>query len=487
MVKFSFACQDVLDTETQLILVQREFDMYKQRLEVAEETKSRAHSELDKAKITLNELATKLKTTNQSRLSAMEAAETVKTQAKELEVAESQQHLGNAARKQELDQTREQYKVIVCELDIVKQELNQIRQDFDRALEAKSTSFQQAAEAQRVANMNAEKINELSNQIKIMQEQALQLRLASIEAQEQQENIIAEKEACIRAAIVTKEEVDKKLKSLIQDYDPKLPRRLELKLAETNMEIEYVQEEMRRTHALDVETMKVITIELDESKKTLQKIAEEENLLRSIVTPIRLELDKVKKEKAELEKKENEILDQQRFQLEQLTSEAEKARTEAEEMKKNKNQLNQETKNAKASVEKTKGKLNFALKKAELAKEEEKIAHDEMKILSEKHKKQNPESTDNIINISLQEFESLKKKVEESETIADAKETEAIIQVEDINTRKNAAEKKLQENLKAIKEIKEATDIAWKSVEILVEKAHMEGHEHRRRRKKDDK
>ncbi|KAF2288867.1 hypothetical protein GH714_021417 [Hevea brasiliensis] len=348
--------ENVLDKEPQLLLVQRELDKYKQQLEVAEATKSRAHSELAKAMITLNELTTKLKTTTESRLSAVEAAEIVKNQAKELEVAETQQHLGNAARKQELDQVREQYTIIVSELDLAKQELTQIRQDFDRALEAKSASFQQAAEAQRVANVNIERITELSNEIRIMQESAQQLKLASIESQEQLEKILSEKEACIRASIATKEDVDKRLKSLIQEYDPKLTRKLELKLAETNMEIEVVQEEMKRAHAIEMDTMKLVTTELNEATKTLQKVAEEENLLRNIVTSLRLELE--------------------------------------------------------------------------------------------------------------EEFESLKKKVEECETTADAKETVAIIEVEEIITRKNAAEKKLQENLKAIEEIKEATDIALKSAQL---------------------
>ncbi|KAJ9180799.1 hypothetical protein P3X46_009006 [Hevea brasiliensis] len=465
--------ENVLDKEPQLLLVQRELDKYKQQLEVAEATKSRAHSELEKAMITLNELTTKLKTTTESRLSAVEAAEIVKNQAKELEVAETQQHLGNADRKQELDQVREQYTIIVSKLDLAKQELTQIRQDFDRALEAKSASFQQAAEAQRVANVNIERITELSNEIRIMQESAQQLKLASIESQEQLEKILSEKEACIRASIATKEDVDKRLKSLIQEYDPKLTRKLELKLAETNMEIEVIQEEMKRAHAIEMDTMKLVTTELNEATKTLQQVAEEENLLRNIVTSLRLELEEVRKEKAELEKKEKEIYDQQSSLLEQLTSETESARTEAEEIKKNTNKLNQEAESSMLIVEKAMERLHHALKEVEQAKEAEKKAHDEMKILSEKYKNQNSESNNNIIKISLQEFESLKKKVEECETTADAKETVAIIEVEEIITRKNAAEKKLQENLKAIEEIKEATDIALKSAQ-LAENAQIE-------------
>ncbi|KAF2306065.1 hypothetical protein GH714_010837 [Hevea brasiliensis] len=422
-------------------------------------TKSRAHSELEKAKITLNELTTMLKTTTESKLSAMEAAESVKKQAKELEVAKSQQHLGNAARKQEMDQEREQYMIIVSELDLAKQELTQIRQDFDACLEAKSASFQQAAEARRVANMNIEKINELSKEIKAMQESALQLNLASVQSQEQLENIMAEKEASIKAYITTKEDVDNKLKSLIQEYDPKLTRKLELKLVETNMEIEVIQEEMKRAHALEMDTVKLITTELNEATKALQKVAEEENLLRNIVTSLRLELEEVKKEKVEVEKKEKEIYDEQRSLLEQLSSEAESARTEVEEIKKNTNKLNQEAESGMLMAAKAMEKLQLVLKEVEQAKEAEKKAHNGMKISSEKQNNQNPQCSDNIIKISLQEFESLKKKVEECENIAEAKETDAVIEMEVINIRKNAAEKKLEENLKAIKEIEEATEL----------------------------
>ena len=86
--------QNVLEKETQLLLAQRELNKIKKQLESAENTKSKALSELDKANVTLQELTKKLNSVRESKQSAIEAAEAVKNQAKELEQALSQKAIG---------------------------------------------------------------------------------------------------------------------------------------------------------------------------------------------------------------------------------------------------------------------------------------------------------------------------------------------------------------------------------------------------------
>ncbi|EEF39477.1 WEB family protein At1g12150 [Ricinus communis] len=472
--KSRLSSENVLDKETQLLLAQRELEKYKLQLQTAETVNARANSELEKAKIALNALTTKLNSANGSKLSAIEVAEAVKKQAKQLEV----EHLGNAARKQELDQEREQYTKIVTELDLAKQELTKVRQDFDAALDAKSASFQQAAEAQRLANMNAQRVTELAKEIRAMQESNQQLKLISAQAQEQIASIVAGKEGRIQACKIAKEEVDKNLESLRQDYDPEMTRNLEVKLVETTVGIEALQEEMRKAHAFEMSAVKFITTELNEATKTLQEVVEQEALLRNIVTSLKNELEDVKKEKGELQMKEVKELvkerkdpdglsDEQRSMLEKLSTETEIARREAEEINKNSEKLKQEAVKGRLVVEEGKRKLEIVLAMVEQAKERERRAHDEMKVLSEKQKSENIDSDNhNTIKMSLQDFELLKKKVEECDNIAEAKEIDAITEVEASNERKIAAERKMEENLKSIEEIKEATEIALKSAEM---------------------
>ena len=69
--------QKVLEKETQLLLAQTELKNIKKQLQSAENTKSKILFELDKAKVTLQELRKKLNGVRESKQSAIEAAEVV--------------------------------------------------------------------------------------------------------------------------------------------------------------------------------------------------------------------------------------------------------------------------------------------------------------------------------------------------------------------------------------------------------------------------
>ncbi|KAB5519033.1 hypothetical protein DKX38_023352 [Salix brachista] len=458
--------ENVIDKETQLLLAQREVSRFRRVLESAETTKARANSELEKAKRTLNDLTTKLKAVDDSKRSAIETAEVVKEKARRLEEAKSQQLVGNAARKRELDEARQQYKMAARELDAAKQQINKIRQDFDAALEAKSSSFQQAAETQRSANMNKERAGELSKEIGAMRESAQQLKTASAQIQQQQANLVEEKDARIHFCKAAMAKAEKNLEILMKEYDPELTKNLEARLAETSAEIELLQEEMKKAHALEMEKVEVLTIEFNEATKALQEIATEESSLRDMVTSLTAELENVKTQKIELLEKE---IEKEYAAMEKETEsarrEAEELKKKAEEMKKNAEGLKEETKNARLLAQDAEGKLELALKEAEEAKAAEKKAHEDMKTLCERESIQD-QDFDNKIKLAPGEFESLKRKVEESGIIADTKVADVMAQIEAVKVRNKEAEKKLEANLKAIEEIKEATDMALRSAEM---------------------
>ncbi|KAG4996986.1 hypothetical protein JHK84_028018 [Glycine max] len=105
----------VLEKETQLLLAQTELNNIKKQLQCAENTKSKTLSELDKAKVTLQELRTKLNSVRESKQSAIEVAKAMNNKAKQLEQALSQKAIGYEAWKQKLEHERKEYTTTVKE------------------------------------------------------------------------------------------------------------------------------------------------------------------------------------------------------------------------------------------------------------------------------------------------------------------------------------------------------------------------------------
>ncbi|CAK8531252.1 unnamed protein product [Lathyrus sativus] len=488
--------ENVLEKETQLMLAQRELNKIKKQLESAENTKTKALSELDKANVTLLELTKKLNNVRESKQSAIEESEIVRNQAKELERALSQKAIGYEAWKQELEHARKEYTTTVKELDASKQELNKIRQDFDAALEAKLAAFQTAGEAQRSAKLNSEKINELSKEIATMKASTEQFKVATAQAQEEQVKATREKEEKLNSYKASKEEIEKKLMEIKNEYDPEETQSLGAKLVETSDEIQVLQEKLKEFHDSEMDSVEVITLEIKEATKTLQEISEEETSLRNLVDSLKAELEQVKKEQEELKEKQkaSEALatnltgslqcskeeedsfeskesnerhcHETEMKIKQLSFESENARKEEEEMRIKTQELTQQIEKSKALSEEIEGKLELLLKQAEEAKAEEKRAVEEMKLLSDLQGSISVSDASGKIILTVDEFAALSGKIKESEDLIERTEASAMAQVEAINARRNEVEKKVEANLKAIEEIKAATDLALRNAEM---------------------
>jgi hypothetical protein len=443
-----------LAKETQLLLAQRELSKIKQQLGSSETTKARALAELEKAKRTLQDLTTKLKTVSESKQLVIEAAESVKNQAKKMEAEKSRNVDGCEDWKEEVEHARKMYMATITKLDAAKQELTKIRQDFDAVLEAKLAAFQQAAEAQRSANINTEKGCELSKEIAAMQSSTEHLKLATLQAQQEQGKMVAEKDACLQSYKSKKEEAEKKLLSMKEEVDLESTRNLEAMFAETSAEIEVLQEEMKKAHAYGMDTVRVVTSKLAEATKTLQEVAKEESSLRSSVSSLGLELEDVKKEQAECQAKaeveEKELL------------------SKAEEMKRTANELKQEAEATRIASEEAEKKLELVLKEAEEAKAAEQRALSEMKNFSEKQDGRLSSNSQQgaYIKLTVEEFESLNRKVKEYQILAENKEEAAMAHLEAIDAITSQADRKLEANLKAIEEIKVATEFALKKADM---------------------
>ncbi|KAE8683143.1 Detected protein of confused Function [Hibiscus syriacus] len=480
--KSRISAENVIDKETQLLLAEKEFNNIKQKLESDEATKAKADSELESAKQTLQELSEKLRAVTESKQSAIEAAEAVKQYGNELELKKSQFSQEYQERNKELDTAREQYLAVATELDAKKQELNKIRQDFDAALEVKLAAFQQAAEAQLSAKMHSERVAELTKQIAAMKEAIKQVKFATQQVYNEQEAIAADKEMLKKSYLDAKEEAEKKLSASRELYDPELTKALEKKLMETTDEVEALQEEMKKVHALEMDSVRLLTTELNEATTTLQMVVDEECSIRNQVSSIRVELEEVKMKQAQ----QNEIMETKEAEreslngdhnarLQQLLLEAETARKEAEEMKNNIETLRKDANAAETVVKEVKLKLEHALEQAGHAKAAEKKALDEMRVIEKG-------IGDGKIRLSKEEYEALQKKIDEYGNMSEQKIAAAMAELEAIITSKNEADEKVEENLNAIAEIKAATELAEKSA-ASAETAHsvLEGELRRRR------
>ncbi|XP_057982377.1 WEB family protein At5g55860 [Malania oleifera] len=494
------SAERVLAKETQLHLAQKELNKLKEQVNNAETTKAQAVAELAMAKKAVDDLSHRFKTVSESKESAIKETETAKTKAKKFGEATSGNHAeSNGAQKQDLETERAQYMTLIAELNAAKQELRKIRQDCDASLEAKLSAFKQAADADLAAKANMERASELSGEISAVQESIGQVKLAYLQAQQEQAKIYAEKDVQRQSYKATLEQSAKKLLTLKKEFDPELARNLEAQLAETTTEIGALQKEMENARTSDLDSVRMVTMELDDAKESLHKVAEEESSLRSMVDLLKLELENVKKEHSELKEKEAETesvagnlhvkLRKSRSELEacvfeeskargasdelistldQLSSETENARQEAEEMHEKAEELKKEAEATRIALEEAEKKLRVALEEAEEAKAAEIRSLDQIKILSERTNAARASTSESgaKITVSREEFDSLSRKVEESDLLAEMKVAAAIAQVEAVKASENEALKRLEVTKKEIADTKAATEEASKRAEM---------------------
>ncbi|KAL2475830.1 WEB family protein [Abeliophyllum distichum] len=482
----------VLEKETQHHLTLKELEYYREQLRNAEIAKAQALRELKRANRTLQELTNKLENLSESKQATFEATEAAIKRAKELEEQKSiRAQLGDDAWRLDVDSERELYKASAGELISTKQELTNLRQDFDAALEAKLAAFQEQEEAQHTTKVNQERLSQLSKEVTSLRETLGQVKLASLQAQEEHSKLIAEKEARLLSHKMAKEEVDKKIMGLKAEYDPELGENLEEKLEETTEAIKVLQEQLNDVRASDLTSLRTIASELDDAKRALQEIIAEDNSLRSSVESLKLELENVKGERSESEKKavkaelaaENMQADLAKSKteleaaisgetksddthlvLEQLLTEAENARLEAEETKKKAEVLKQEAEEARVATKEAEEKLQIALKEAKDAKAAERLADDQI------HNSPKPDSKDSgsgrRIKLSLEEFESLKNKIEKIGHEADVKVATTMAQVETINASEKELLKKVETTLKENEDLQSEIEDSLKRAEM---------------------
>ncbi|KAE8708319.1 WEB family protein [Hibiscus syriacus] len=290
-----------------------------------------------------------------------------------------------------------------------------------------------------------------------------------------------------------------KLFALKNQFDPELTGNLEAQLSETVNQIGNLQKRIKNAKASGLESLRTVTLELDGAKESLQKVAEEENSLRSMLESLKLEVECVMKEDSELQEKEREaesvagnlhvqhqkskskleafLIEESKTRgaceemissLQQLMVETKNARREGEGMKKEAEKLKSEAEAAKITFDEDGKQLRAFLEEVEVAKENEIRALDKIKMLFERATAALSSTSDSGANITIsrEEFKSLSHKVEESDNIAEMKVAAAMAQVEAVKASENVALKRLEAAQKEIEDMKAATADALKRAEM---------------------
>ncbi|XP_035838026.1 WEB family protein At5g55860-like [Helianthus annuus] len=113
---------------------------------------------------------------------------------------------------------------------------------------------------------------------------------------------------------------------------------------------------MENARALDLDSLKTVTLELNSAKDSLQKVFEEESWLKKLLECLKTELENSRKEHKELKEKEIETesvvgnlnsklpdaFDEMMLTFQQMISKNENAKWESEEMKKKAEELKKE-------------------------------------------------------------------------------------------------------------------------------------------------
>ncbi|KAK6154586.1 hypothetical protein DH2020_008834 [Rehmannia glutinosa] len=505
--------QRLLEKETQHHMILRELDYYKDKLRSIETAKAQASKDLQRANRTLQELTNKLEALSESKQAAIQASDDAKRRSKQLEEQKSlKAQLGNDAWKLDIDNERESYKTSAGELIASKQELTNLRQDFDAVLEAKLAAFQQEEDARQAALTNQERKSQLSKEVSRLRETLDQVKMASLQAEEEHLKLIAEKEIYVLVHKSAKEVGEKEIKRLRDEYGPE--ENIEEKLEEANETIKVLREQLHNVRTSDMRSLQNVVSELENAKRELQEIVSEETSIRSSVDLLKLQLEeaktkhsecemkaleaelKIKQTRIDLENSKTEleeakstsVFDDMQSNLEKLLAEAEKDRHDAEEINKKVELLKREAEIAAIASKEADEKLQIALKEAEAARVREKLA-DEKIHDSPRTDGVEPNGPGSVrrIRLTVEEFESMNKKIEECKNQADEKVAALTAQLQSINVSENEVLQKVERMSKENEDIRSEIEDALKRAEMAeAAKKIVEGELQKWRQKEDE-
>lgn len=483
------ADERLLEVEAQHHLMMKARLYYTHQLRTTEAAKAQALRELQMANKTLEQLTNKLQMLAHSKQASIAAAEAAKVQAMELEEELARRaQLGNEMWKSVLNNERELYRTTTAQLMACEEELANLRQDYDAVVVERLAMLQKAEEAQDELQKQEARHAQLMKEVDQLQQTFDQVKRTSLEAEEEYMKIVVEKEELLHSHKLNKERVEKEIKLLEEEFVP--TETLQAKLDETMEAIRVLQEQLHDIQSTDLYAIRKMAKELDSAKRALAEAVAEENSLQASIDSTKKQLEDVRSERLVAEKAAGEAestteqmqgdLEKSKADLEaaksgcgfimqscveKLLEEAEMVRNEAENSKKSAELLREEAKAAAALTQEADEKLKTVLKEAEEAKVVERLAEERI-YCYQGHEDAESHSSTRRIRLSVDEFDSMNKKIKECTSKADIEVATAIAQVEAINARERENSEKLEAMLKENEALQSEIKEALKTAEM---------------------
>lgn len=478
-------------------MILRELDNYKNQLRNLETDKAQALRDLQMAIKTVEELTNKLEMLSESKQAAISTTEATKSRAKVLEEKKSmKERLGNGAWKLDVDAERELYKASSAELISCKQELTNLRQDFDAALEAKLSASQKAEEAHQSAKVNQDTRKQLMNEVAKLRETLEQVKLASLQAEEDHLKLVAEKEVHFLVHKSAKEVAEQDIQRMKEEYNPE--ENLEHKFEEVTEAIKVLQEQLTGVRTSDMYSLQGVLMELENAKKELQAAVAEENSIRSYVDGLRQQVEEVKskiseshrlaleteskidKLRDELVIKKNQLnaalsmnaVAEMRANLEKLIAETDKNTREADKIMTEVEVQRQDAEAAMARSKQLEEKLCIAIQEAKEAKAAEKRADE--RIYDSPRSGRGGRRGAGVkelgsarsIKLTVENFKAVTQKIEDCRKEADAKVVALTAQLQATRAREKETLEKVEEMVKECESIESDIEDVMKEAQV---------------------
>lgn len=498
--------------EKELEKAQEEIPLYKKQSQLAEEAKKLVLKELESTKRLIEELKLNLERAVTEEQQAKQDSELAKLRVEELEQGIADE--SSVAAKAQLEVARARYLAAVSELKSVKDELEQLRKDYDLLLVEKDSFVKKAEEAMSKSKEVEKSVEDLTIELITAKESLESAHAAHLEAEEHRIGAVMAKEQDTMNWEKEMKQAEEELEKLNEqvkvskglkeklDSATALLHDLKAELA-TYMESNVVGEEGnfngmdKRTRA-DIEgALSAVKKELEEVKGNIEKTTNEVTILKVAATSLKSELEKEKGELANIkqregmasvavssleaelkrtkseievcqmrEKEEREKMVVLPKKLQEAAVMADKAKSVAEKARDELRKAKEEAEQAKAGASTMESRLRAAQKEIEAAKASEKLALAAINALLESESTQkNDEDSPNGVTLSLEEYYELSKKAHEAEEEANMRVADALSQIELAKESELKSLSKLEEANRVNSERKSALEIALEKAE----------------------
>lgn len=508
--------------EAELQRVQKELPELKKQLSAAEDAKVQVLKELDSTKKLIDELILNLERAQTAEQQATQDSELARLRVEEMEKGVTDEV--SVAWKTQLEVAKGRHAAAVAELQAVKNELENMKEEYLHLMKARDIAIKKAEEALYASEETEKMVDELTLEL-IATKDSLDMAHATHQEAEEQRfaaSIAKEREAEARAKEmkIANEELErlqqclsfaKELNSKFQTAESLL-QSLQVELAshkegESKLAAESVEAEERLAKAMDeleqakiaegkaVATLDPVGAELEEVKANLKKATEDVSHLTTSVESLREELQKEKAAlvtmrqregmasvavaalEAELKKASEQLESVQAGErqaketmaelpkaLQLAAAEAEEAKIAAEAARENMRKCREETEQAKAAVSTAESRLQAAIKETEAARASEAIALKAIKALNESESAGGSSESNNPsgVTLTLEEYYALSKKAHEAEELANSRVAAAMAQVDAAKENQGKVMKNLEDANKEINARKDTLQNALK-------------------------